>query len=139
MEIVSEANRPQRDQAMIEAAGIKLDRALFSVLVMIERLGPIGVVDLADRLGRDYTTVSRQAAKLSELGLVSRATDATDKRVRAAVITTEGKAMTDRIDATRERLGRVIFDTWNDQDIDDFVRLTRRFADALRGLPRGPN
>ncbi len=29
----------------------------------IERLGPIGV-ELAERAGRDYTTVSRQVAKL---------------------------------------------------------------------------
>jgi predicted transcriptional regulator len=32
---------------------------------MVARLGPIGVVDFADRAGRDYTTVSRQVAKLA--------------------------------------------------------------------------
>jgi DNA-binding MarR family transcriptional regulator len=135
IEIVSAMNRPQRDEAMIREAGIPLDRALFPLLVGIERLGPIGVVDLADRAGRDYTTVSRQVAKLESLGLVERRESAADRRVREAAITVKGKAMTDRVDAARERLGRVIFDTWDSEDIDELVRLTRKFADAIRDEP----
>ncbi len=64
LDIVSVMNRPQRDAELIKEAGIPLDRALFPLLVGIERFGPIGVVELADRAGRDYTTVSRQVAKL---------------------------------------------------------------------------
>jgi len=137
IDIVSVMNRPQRDEAMIRAAGIPLDRALFPLLVGIERVGPIGVVELADRAGRDYTTVSRQVAKLESLGLVERREGATDRRVREAVITAKGKAMTDRVDAARERMGRVIFDSWDSRDIDELVRLTRKFADALEGEPEG--
>eukprot|EP01037_Dinobryon_pediforme_P044422 gene44422-56192_t len=72
IDIVSVMNRPQRDEAMVREAGISLDRALFPLLVMVERLGPIGIVDLADRVGRDYTTVSRQVTKLEGLGLLER-------------------------------------------------------------------
>ena len=57
---------------MVREVGIALDRALFPLPVMIERLGPTGIVDLADRVGRDYTTVSRQVSKLEEFGLVTR-------------------------------------------------------------------
>jgi len=136
--IVSVMNRPQRDEQLIEAAGIPLDRALFPLLVGIERLGPIGVMELADRAGRDYTTVSRQVAKLESLDLVKRRNNALDRRVREAVISPKGKAMTQRIDAARERLGRAIFDTWSPQDLDDLVRLMCRFADALeKGPPPG--
>jgi DNA-binding MarR family transcriptional regulator len=135
IDIVAAVNRPQRDDAMIKDAGIKLDRALFPLLVLIERLGPIGVVELADRVGRDYTTVSRQVAKLDDLGLVARKESVADKRVREAVVTAMGKAMTDRIDAARERIGRSIFETWDEQDIDDLVRLMRKFADAVKDEP----
>jgi DNA-binding MarR family transcriptional regulator len=135
LDIVAAVNRPQRDEAMIREAGIKLDRALFPLLVLIERLGPIGVVELADRVGRDYTTVSRQVAKLDDLGLVARREGIADKRVRETVVTAEGKAMTDRIDAARERIGRSIFGTWDEQDIDDLVRLMRKFADAVKEEP----
>jgi len=136
LDIVSVMNRPQRDEALIRAAGIPLDRALFPLIVGIERFGPIGVVDLADRVGRDYTTVSRQVAKLEDLGLVERQESNADRRVREAVVTRKGKAMTDLVDAARERIGRGIFETWEAHEMDELVRLMRKFADALsRDLP----
>ncbi|CAB3776790.1 MarR family winged helix-turn-helix transcriptional regulator [Paraburkholderia caffeinilytica] len=133
LEIVGVVNSPQRDEAMVRAAGISLDRALFPLMVLVERLGPIGVVELADRVGRDYTTVSRQVAKLESLGLVDRQESATDRRVRQAVVTRKGKAMTDRVDKARARIGQSIFATWEKQDIEDLVRLMRKFADDIKG------
>jgi DNA-binding MarR family transcriptional regulator len=135
LDIVSAMNRPQRDELLIKAAGIPLDRALFPLLVGVERFGPIGVVELADRVGRDYTTVSRQVAKLESLGLVERQGSAADRRVREAVIAPKGKAMTDLVDAARERIGRAIFRTWEAPDIDQLVRLMRKFADAVKDDP----
>jgi DNA-binding MarR family transcriptional regulator len=135
LDIVSVMNRPQRDEVLIKAAGIPLDRALFPLLVGIERFGPIGVVELADRVGRDYTTVSRQVAKLEDLGLVQRGGSATDRRVREAVITPKGKAMTNLVDAARERIGRAIFETWDAREIEELVRLMRKFADAVTDAP----
>ena len=126
-------NRPHRDEAMVLAAGISLDRALFPLLVLVERLGPIGVVDLAERVGRDYTTVSRQVAKLEALGLVPRQESVGDRRVREATITPSGKEMTNLVDDARERIGRGIFAKWDQQDVDDLVRLMRRFADDIQG------
>jgi DNA-binding MarR family transcriptional regulator len=137
IEIVSVMNRPQRDEALMKEAGIRLDRALFPLLVGIERFGPIGVVDLAERAGRDYTTVSRQVAKLESLGLVERRESAADRRVREAVIAPKGKAMTDLVDAARERIGRSIFETWDARDIDELVRLMRKLADAVNDEPQG--
>ena len=135
LDIVSAMNRPQRDAALIKEAGIPLDRALFPLLVSIERFGPIGIVELADRVGRDYTTVSRQVAKLESLGLVERRGRSTDRRVREAVVSPKGKAMTERVDAARDRLGRAVFKTWDARDIDDLARLMRKFADAMKDDP----
>jgi len=135
LDIVAVMNRPQRDEVLIKEAGIALDRALFPLLVGIERFGPIGVVEMADRVGRDYTTVSRQVAKLEALGLVARQGSTADKRLREAVITPKGKAMTDMVDSARERIGRAIFETWDARDIDELVRLMRKFADAFNQRP----
>jgi DNA-binding MarR family transcriptional regulator len=66
---------------------------------------------------------------------VARKEGTTDKRVREAIVTAAGKAMTDRIDAARERIGRSIFESWGPQDIDDLVRLMRKFADAAKEEP----
>ncbi|AGS21829.1 MarR family winged helix-turn-helix transcriptional regulator [Rhizobium etli] len=133
IEIVSVMNRPQRDEQMVREAGISLDRALFPLLVTVERLGPIGVVELADRAGRDYTTVSRQVAKLESLDLIERRGSAADRRVREAVISAKGKAMTDRIDAAREKIGRAIFESWDEHDFNELVRLMRKFAQDIGG------
>lgn len=135
IEIASLMNRPQRDEQMVKEAGIALDRALFPLLVGIERLGPIGIVDLADRAGRDYTTVSRQVAKLESLGLAVRRQSETDRRVNEAVVTPKGKAMTDKIDAARERNARAVFENWDAHDVDELVRLMRKFADAMKEKP----
>lgn len=136
--IVSVMNRPQRDELLIREAGIPLDRALFPLLVGIERLGPIGVVDLADRAGRDHTTVSRQVARLESLGLVDRRESAADRRVREAVATDKGKATVALVDAARERLGRAVFESWDTEEFDTLVRLMGKLADALAGEPFPP-
>jgi DNA-binding MarR family transcriptional regulator len=133
IDIVGVINRPQRDEMMVREAGISLDRALFPLLVIIERRGPIGVVDLADRVGRDYTTVSRQVAKLESLGLVERQTAAADRRVSLATVTAKGKAMTVALDRARERIVGAMFATWDDRDVEELVRLMRKFADVVSG------
>jgi len=135
LDVVGAMNRPRRDEALMKEAGIRLDRALFPLLVGIERFGPIGIVELADRVGRDYTTISRQVAKLESLGLALRQGSAADRRVREAVITPEGKAMTDLVDAARERIGRAIFQTWEPRELDELARLMRKFADAFKDGP----
>jgi DNA-binding MarR family transcriptional regulator len=138
LDIVSAMNRPRNDEAMIRAAKIPLDRALFPLLVGIERFGPIGVVDLADRVGRDYTTISRQVAKLESLDLARRQESPADRRVRSLVVRPKGKAMIARVDAARNRMGRDIFKSWDAKDIDDLVRLMRKFADAFLDAPIPP-
>lgn len=132
LDIVGMMNGSQRDDAILQAAGVKLERALFPLLVLIERLGPIGVVDLADRVGRDYTTVSRQLAKMEDLRLIERRINANDRRMREAIIRPLGKTMTDAIDVARERLLRAGFADWAEDDLDALVRLMPKFADALR-------
>lgn len=135
IDIVGLMNRPQNDEAMVREAGIALDRALFPLLVLIERVGPIGVVELADRVGRDHTTVSRQVAKLESLELVERRVGAVDRRVREAVVTAKGQAMTDAVDQARDRMGAAIFAEWDEAELETLVRLMRRFADDLnRGV-----
>lgn len=131
IDIVILMNQPQRDETLVREAGIALDRALFPLLVGIERRGPVGIVDLAAGVGRDYTTVSRQVAKLESLGLAERRQSPTDRRVNEAVVTSKGKAMTDKIDSARERIALSVFADWEASEINDFVRLMRKFADAM--------
>lgn len=131
LSIVDAMNRPQNDKRLIGEASISLDRALFPLLVRIARLGPIGIVDLAARVGRDYTTVSRQVAKLQSIGLVERQAGIGDRRVHEAVVTPAGKAMTDAVDAARDRLATAFFSKWSKRDFGELVRLVSKFAQQI--------
>lgn len=137
IDIASTLNRPENDAVMLEKAGLALERALFPLLVLVERLGPIGVVDLAGRVGRDHTTVSRQVARLEELGLVERRAGSADRRVREAVITPSGKTATDAVDVARGRMALALFESWSRDDFDDLVRLMRKFADGMGEATQG--
>ena len=123
-------NRPQPDAALIALAGVDLDRALFPLLVRIERRGPLGIGELAELCGRDYTTVSRQVAKLESRGLVGRQVNAQDARIKEAVITEQGRAMTRALDGAREKVFLRLLEGWNRQDVTELARLMRKLADS---------
>ena len=135
LEIATVMNRPERDEELLALAGLKLERALFPLLVLVERKGPIGVVDLAARVSRDYTTVSRQVARLEELGLVKRRAGSADKRVREAIITPRGKSATDALDAARETMALGLFREWSREDLDELVRLMGKLAEGMTKDP----
>jgi DNA-binding MarR family transcriptional regulator len=130
MDITGILNRPQPDAALIELAGVDLDRALFPLLVRVERRGPLGIVELAELVGRDYTTVSRQVAKLESLGLVGRQVNAQDARIKEAVITEQGRAMARALDGAREKIFASVLAGWDKQDVADLARLMRKLADS---------
>jgi len=134
VDLVALINLPQRDDVLLAEAGVTLDRALFPLLVGIQRFGPIGVGELADRAGRDYTTVSRQVARLAELGLIERRPNPVDRRVNEAVLTSAGRDVTDALDAARHRLNAAAFSEWSDRDLTELDRLLRRYVDDLRAM-----
>ncbi|ALR23120.1 MarR family winged helix-turn-helix transcriptional regulator [Sphingobium baderi] len=131
IEIVSVMNRPERDAELLARAGLSLERALFPLLILVERVGPIGVVDLAGRVGRDYTTVSRQVSRLEELGLVSRQPGVGDKRIRQAVITGKGKEAADSVASAREQWAVAMFEDWEVSDFEELIRLLRMLVKTM--------
>jgi DNA-binding MarR family transcriptional regulator len=134
VDLIALINLPQRDDVLLAEAGVALDRALFTLIVGVQRFGPIGVGELADRAGRDYTTVSRQVAKLADLGLIERRPSPTDRRVNEAVLTSAGRRVTDALDAARHRLNSAAFAEWSDRDLTELDRLLRRYVDDLLAM-----
>jgi DNA-binding MarR family transcriptional regulator len=135
VDLLALMNQPQRDQALLQEAGVALDRALFPLLVGIERFGPVSIGDLADRVGRDYTTVSRQVAKLVELGLVDSRPGTRDRRINEATISKSGRDVAAALHNARKRMAQPILNKWSEKDFRTLVRLMRRFVDDLMSLP----
>jgi DNA-binding MarR family transcriptional regulator len=124
--LVGYFNRPEPDAMMIAAAGIKLDRALFPLLSRIGVAGAISVVELGHVAGKDHSTVSRQVARLEGLGLVTRAPDPKDRRVKLLVPTTAGEKMLDQLRAARREAIRSWFADWSAEDREMLLALLTR-------------
>jgi DNA-binding MarR family transcriptional regulator len=128
LDILGFMSRPEPDVTLMAEMSMPLERALLPLLVRIDRRGPIGVVELAEVVGRDYTTVSRQVARLDELGLVVRRASARDKRVREAEVTELGREMADAVDRMREQLVGELMADWTNAERRDLARLMKRLA-----------
>jgi DNA-binding MarR family transcriptional regulator len=127
---------PQRDDALLREAGVELDRALFPLLVRLAMRGQLSVAGLGAQVGRDHTTISRQLAKLKEMGLVSRPAAGADRRVRTAALTAAGQDVVQAISSARQRLLAKVLADWSEADRASLATLNRRFVDALAAAPR---
>jgi DNA-binding MarR family transcriptional regulator len=131
LDLLSLLNSPRQDEILLREAGMSLDRALFPLLVRIGMAGSMSVVELADQVGRDHSTISRQMAKLESLGLVSRRQGLNDQRIREAAITIAGQRAVRAITTARRRLlGKILAD-WSPEDREAVARLNRKLADAI--------
>jgi len=141
IDLMSFFNSPRRDDVLLREAGVSLDRALFPLLVRLAMFGPLSVAGLADQVGRDHTTISRQLSKLESLDLISRQ-GGSDKRVRTATLTAAGDKIVHAITAARQRLLSRALADWSEIDLASLATLNRRFVDALAegdtGIRVGP-
>jgi DNA-binding MarR family transcriptional regulator len=136
IDLMSFLSSPQRDDVLLREAGVDLDRALFPLLVRLGMVGPMSVAALAEQVGRDHTTVSRQLSKLQSLGLVARQGDGADRRVRTARLTAAGDTVVEAIAGARRRLLSRALADWSEADRERLAGLNRRFVDALSGSAR---
>lgn len=136
VDLIGFLNSPQRDDALLREAGVRLDRALFPLLVHLGRRAALSVSELADLAGRDHTTISRQVARLETLGLIAREADAADRRRRAAQLTPEGAAIVEAISAARRRLLSRALADWSGADLRALADLNQRFTGDLAALAR---
>jgi len=132
IDLVGCMNSPRQDDVLLREAGVSLDRALFPLLVRISASTSIGVAELAEQAGRDPSTVSRQIARLEELGLVSRQPGKKDLRIREARITGAGARTIHSITAARRRLLDQLLSDWTGEERESLPRLLRKLADEMK-------
>ncbi|AKK80003.1 MULTISPECIES: MarR family winged helix-turn-helix transcriptional regulator [Klebsiella] len=132
LDIISVMNQPLRDEQILQAAGVQLEQMLFPLLVAVWRYGPVGVVELADHLGRDYTTVSRQVKKLEAQGLACKQANAKDRRISEVTLSEKGQRMIDAIAVARRRLMNQVLAGWSEDEVLALFRLTRKYANSLQ-------
>jgi DNA-binding MarR family transcriptional regulator len=132
IDLVGMLNSPRQDEILLKEAGVVLDRALFPLLVRIGSANALNVAELAEQVGRDQSTVSRQTAKLERLGLIERRPGKVDQRAREALITAPGRRLVIDITKARRRLFDRLLRGWSEADVRALARLNRRLAEAMR-------
>ncbi len=125
-------NSPRQDDVLLRAASVSLDRALFPLLVRLSSSRAMSVAQLAEQAGRDPSTVSRQLAKLEQLGLIKRPSTHEDMRVRAATITKAGSRTVAAISEARRKLLEELIEDWSADERRMFPQLVQKLADAMK-------
>jgi DNA-binding MarR family transcriptional regulator len=118
------------------AAGVPLDRALFVMLARLGVEGDVRVSDLADRMGLDVSTVSRQAQQLEATGLLERRPAPGDRRVAVLSLTGEGRRVLRKLRAERHRLLEAMLGGWAERDRERLGALLERFAAEMEKVGR---
>jgi DNA-binding MarR family transcriptional regulator len=103
-----------------------LDAACYAMLLHVSDIAPVRAADVVERTGLDKSTVSRQIARLEELGLVERVADPHDGRARQVQLTEVGTDRLNNVRADRRARMRAIFDRWTTEDITTFSGLLGR-------------
>ena len=107
------------------------------VLQLVLRKGPVTATGISQMLDMDKAMVSRQVAKLRELGLVDAEPAAEDRRVMLLTASAEARRL---LDGIRERWAEAYherFGGWSVEDLELLRDVLHRFNASAEG-PQGP-
>jgi DNA-binding MarR family transcriptional regulator len=112
-----------------------LDRASYVLARTLATEAPVSINGLAELVGLDATTVTRQVATMEADGLVRRKRHAHDGRVSLVELTALGRRRMESVRAAREtRIADLVAD-WSERDQATFGRLLGRLNEAIRTRP----
>lgn len=132
VELVASSVRSRRqNERMARVAGVPITTASLGALGLVHRHGPIAVAELAQRLGVDQSTASRQLRPLDEHGLIARRPDPRDRRVARLSSTAAGAALLDRVRQVSLHDFDVALAGWSARDRRLLAQLLERFRAGL--------
>lgn len=122
--------RPQRWDRLISKAGVDVDRPAAAILHILVAAGPAGttVHGLAEALGIEAPSVTRNTQHLEEARLIKRERSQTDKRLVHVYITPSGKKAVAKIRAVQHQEVEAVLADWSETDRLQLVGLFSRFA-----------
>lgn len=108
-----------------------MDRAAYLLLNRLDKEGAMGVKALAEGMGIDSSTVTRQVAPLVESGLVKRTSHPEDGRAVVLALSTRGRQRLEEVRQSRRELMTLVTGDWSEQERNMFCELLGRFNLAL--------
>lgn len=116
--------------------GLSVNEVLLLMHLAQAPLHRLSRVELAKRMHMSASTITRMAAPLEKIGLVSRQADARDARLAFVVLTKLGLKKETQARTTFAKQATYVFrDRWTQKDLEQFSELLHRLtADAPGGL-----
>lgn len=129
--IVNFLNDPKRDANLLREAGIKEDKNLLPIIVRVGARGTTSVGELANQLGKNHSSTSRQIDKFVKDGILSSTQNNVDKRIRSVSLTEDGQKIYDMITITKERVMDELFSQLTEQELAQIAESLKKVSDIL--------
>lgn len=119
------------DKNCCSVGGMDISLVHSHILYEIDQLKHPSMQQVAERLGIDITTFSRQIQNLIKMDLVRKTTHAEDRRVYLLSLTTQGKYVATRIDAEMNQYLAEVFSHMNDFERETVIRSITLLNEAM--------
>jgi DNA-binding MarR family transcriptional regulator len=116
---------------VVEESDLPCEVAGTFVLGRLAVLGPVRLTQLAQELGLDPSSVSRQVSALERSRLVTKEKDESDLRAQRLVLTDAGLAAVETLRVARARELARLLPGWTDADVDDLTAALGRLNTDL--------
>ncbi|MEQ2528380.1 MarR family winged helix-turn-helix transcriptional regulator [Bacillaceae bacterium CLA-AA-H227] len=113
------------------AGGAEISLVQSHILYEIDNQHNPSMQQIADTLGIDITTFSRQVQSLVKLNLVKKTPDAEDRRIHILSLTTEGKYVATTIDEQMNLFLNDVFSHMNDFEKETVIRSIKLLNNAM--------
>jgi len=110
---------------------VRVDRAGYLAMRMLDDLGPVSTNVLAQALRLDASTVTRQVAALERAGLVARRPDPADGRSSTIGLTAEGRRSMSEVEQERRRCIEALVADWGGAARADLACALTRLNSSL--------
>jgi DNA-binding MarR family transcriptional regulator len=129
--------RPPQGFVPVPALGRQLDVAKIFACDAVADLAAtertVTVKDVAGVLDLEHSTVSRLLGEMEDDGLVTRGSDAADRRRTTVTLTDLGRAVVADATTMTRFFMRLMLSDWPVQDVESLTRLLGRLADTVHG------
>lgn len=129
-EIVTFFNQPNQDRDLLKRAGISLEPVALPIIVRVGRQPEISIGELANQIGRNHSSVSRQVDKLVAAGVLTEV-ERRDQRVRRITLSPQGQRALLQIKVARESVLRQRLSGYSDTERADLVRVLQHLVSTL--------
>lgn len=124
-------------EGVLDAYGVS--EACASPLLMIGRLGEgVRQVTLAEHVGIETASLVRLLDQLCTAGLVRREEDTLDRRAKTLWLTSNGAALTARVEAELHTLRAQVLEGISSADLEATLNVFRAFDKALESKKASP-